>query len=214
MRRRPHPSAGRHARLPGRRRSVGWRRRAAISDLIGWLREQNRHLLRDESRQVAWFGLDLYSLFRSMEAVLQFLDKVDPEAAARARARYACFDHFSDNSQAYGYAASTGRSQGCERCPGAFAEVKPAGHSIRQGRSREFFHAEQNARLVKNAEEYHHAVRRARRFLEPAGPAHDGNPGTPGSAFESPAGKAKIIIWATILISAMPAPLKWAITAN
>jgi len=37
-------------------------RNADILDLIGWLREQNRHLLRDEGRQVAWFGLDLYSL--------------------------------------------------------------------------------------------------------------------------------------------------------
>jgi erythromycin esterase-like protein len=52
--------------------------------------------------------MDLYSLFSSVRAVLDYLDRVDPEAAQRARSRYACFDHYGEDSQAYGYAASFG----------------------------------------------------------------------------------------------------------
>lgn len=46
--------------------------------------------------EVGFYGLDLYSLRASMEAVLRYLEQVDPEAARRARARYSCFDQFGE----------------------------------------------------------------------------------------------------------------------
>src|ERR1051326_6624875 len=62
-------------------------RNADVLDFIGWLREYNDGVekLADKA---GFYGLDLYSLFTSMTAVLGFLDKVDPEAARRARYRY------------------------------------------------------------------------------------------------------------------------------
>ena len=60
------------------------------------------------------YGLDLYSLFTSVQAVLTYLNEVDPKAARRARCRYACFDHAAEDSQAYGYAASFGLRASCE----------------------------------------------------------------------------------------------------
>ena len=53
--------------------------------------------------------MDLYSLHASIDAVLDYLQKVDPDAAARAKVRYSCFDHFSCEPQEYGYATTVGR---------------------------------------------------------------------------------------------------------
>lgn len=56
--------------------------------------------------KIGFYGLDLYSMSASIAAVLNYLDRVDPEAAQRARYRYSCFEHFGEDSQHYGYAAS------------------------------------------------------------------------------------------------------------
>ena len=61
-----------------------------------------QRLVRPGQQRVGFYGIDLYSLHASMEAVVSYLDKVDPDAASRARARYACFDHYGEDSQAYG----------------------------------------------------------------------------------------------------------------
>jgi erythromycin esterase-like protein len=107
--------------------------------------------------------LDLYSLHASIRAVLDFLDKVDPEAARRARYRYACFDNYGEDTQAYGYATSFGLNKSCENeVISQWMEMRKraADLSRRDGRvSRDaFFFAEQNARLVKNAEEYYRSM--------------------------------------------------------
>ncbi len=49
--------------------------------------------------QAGFYGIDLYSLHSSIHAVLEYLEKVDPEAARRARHRYSCFDHYGENAQ-------------------------------------------------------------------------------------------------------------------
>jgi len=102
-----------------------------------------------------------------MEAVLKYLAKVDPQGAARARQRYACFDQFREEPQAYGYATEFGLSPTCER--EVIAELvelqrKRAEYASRDGRVArdEFFYAEQNARLVKNAEQYYRSMFRSR----------------------------------------------------
>jgi erythromycin esterase-like protein len=90
--------------LSGFQRFPSWMwRNADVLDFVGWLRNYNGHRHR---RKVGFYGLDLYSLHASMRAVLDFLDKVDPEAARRARYRYACFENFGEDTQAYGYSAS------------------------------------------------------------------------------------------------------------
>jgi erythromycin esterase-like protein len=135
-------------------------RNADVLDFIGWLRNHNeRHPLK----RAGFYGLDLYSLHASIRAVLDFLDKVDPEAARRARYRYACFEHFGEDTQAYGYAASFGLGKSCEdEAVSQWVEMRRRApdFSRRDGRAfpDEFFFAEQNARLVKNAEEYYRSM--------------------------------------------------------
>ena len=141
-------------------------RNADVLDFIGWLREHN-DALDSPDKHVGFYGLDLYSLYSSSRAVLDYLDKVDPQAAQRARYRYSCFDHFSENIQAYGYAASFGLNTSCEQqvidelidLRQQFAAyMRQDGHVAAD----EFFYAEQNARLVKNAEEYYRSMFQSR----------------------------------------------------
>src|SRR5207247_6353163 len=86
--------------LSGFKRFPTWMwRNADVLDFLGWLRHHNDLLPAGETR-AGFYGLDLYSLSESIAAVLQYLDKVDPEAAQRARYRYSCFDHFGDRRAA------------------------------------------------------------------------------------------------------------------
>jgi erythromycin esterase-like protein len=136
-------------------------RNDVIVEFVQWLRAHNAS--REPSARTGFYGLDLYSLHTSIEAVLAYLKKVDPEAALRARQRYACFEDFAEDTQAYGYATTVGLSPSCER------EVldqlldlrrRAAEYANRDGRiaQDEYFFAEQNARLVRNAEEYYRAM--------------------------------------------------------
>ena len=88
-------------------------RNADVLDFIGWLRQYNDELPRGKYK-AGFYGLDLYSLYASIEAVLRYLAKVDPEAGRRARDRYACFEHFAEDAQRYGYAAELDITQSCE----------------------------------------------------------------------------------------------------
>jgi erythromycin esterase-like protein len=116
---------------------------------------------------VGFYGLDLYSLHASIEAVLEYLDKVDPMAASIARSRYACFEHFGHDPQEYGYATGFGLTESCEReVVAQLVELqrRAAQYARRDGRiaADDYFYAEQNARLVKNAEEYYRTMFRGR----------------------------------------------------
>lgn len=107
--------------------------------------------------------MDLYSFHASARAVLDYLDKVDPDAARRARYRYSCFEQFGEDVQAYGYAASFGLTKSCEdEVVAQLVEMtrRAADFASRDGRLEpdEFFNAEQNARVVKNAERYYRAM--------------------------------------------------------
>jgi erythromycin esterase-like protein len=147
--------------LDGFQRFPTWMwRNADVLDFVGWLRNYNEHR---HAHRVGFYGLDLYSLHASMRAVLDFLDKVDPDAAKRARYRYSCFENFGEDTQAYGYAASFGLAKSCENeAIGQWMEMRRRAADLakRDGKvARDaFFFAEQNARLVKNAEEYYRAM--------------------------------------------------------
>src|SRR5207244_8906768 len=103
----------------------------------------------------------------SIESVLSYLNKIDPEAAKRARYRYSCFEHFAEDTQAYGYAANFGIAESCEHeVIDQLVELRrrAADYASRDGRvaQDEFFFAEQNARLVLNAERYYRTMFRGR----------------------------------------------------
>jgi erythromycin esterase-like protein len=117
------------------------------------------HQLSSE-KQIGFYGLDLYSMHASMDAVIKYLNKVDPEAAMRARHRYACFDHFGINPQNYAYATSFGAAEACEQdVIQQLHELRSKATDYQQHDGRlaadEYFFAEQNAKLVKNVEKYY-----------------------------------------------------------
>ncbi|MBU8811376.1 erythromycin esterase family protein [Mycolicibacterium goodii] len=150
--------------LRGFERFPAWMwRNVVVRDFVQWLRRHNEGLSPDRPR-TGFYGLDLYSLHRSMHEVIGYLDKVDPQAAARARDRYACFDHTSpDDGQAYGYAAAFGAGLSCER--EAIEQLvdmqrNALSHARRDGlmASDEQFYAQQNALTVRNAEEYYRSM--------------------------------------------------------
>lgn len=147
--------------LGGFRRFPQWMwRNADVLDFVGWLRGHNES---GADPSVGFYGLDLYSLHASIEAVLSYLRTVDPDAAQRAQARYACFDHVGPDLRRYGAAALYGLAPSCEReVVAQLIELRRAAgeYAKRDGRldPDALFYAEQNARVVRNAEAYYRAA--------------------------------------------------------
>jgi len=146
--------------LSGFKRFPQWMwRNADVLDFVGWLRQHNDDQAVP-NRKCGFYGLDLYSLHASIEAVLAYLEKVDPQAAGRARHHYSCFEHFGKQIETYGYAAGFGLAPTCE---GAVVKElvalrrKAMDYLQRDGQvaAEAYFCAEQNARVIKNAEEYY-----------------------------------------------------------
>lgn len=137
-------------------------RNADVLDFVGWLRDHNDGL-ESPIRKVGFYGLDLYSLYSSAEAVIRYLEDVDPEAAHQARQRYSCFEIFGEDTQAYAYAAGRGIIKPCEdQAIGQLVELHRQATTYLEmdGRAAEdeLFYAQQNARLVRNAEVYYRTM--------------------------------------------------------
>ena len=137
-----------------------WRNHVVV-EFVNWLRGWNER--QPAEQRTGFYGLDLYSLHRSIEHVVEYLRKVDPGAVPRAKERYACFDVFGEDMQAYGYASTVGLSQSCER--GVVEQLvelrrKAAEYATRDGRiaADDQFAAEQNARVIRNAEQYYRTM--------------------------------------------------------
>lgn len=141
-----------------------WRNREVVR-FLRWLRDENAGRLPEA--RAGFYGLDLYSLHRSMARVIEYLDAVDPAAAQRARMQYSCFDRYGDSPQAYGYAATINASRSCEdeavRQLVAL-RLHRAAYLGRDGRraADDLFSAEQNASVVRDAEAYYRAMFRGR----------------------------------------------------
>jgi protein-L-isoaspartate(D-aspartate) O-methyltransferase len=132
-----------------------WRNRE-FAAFVEWLRGYN--LGREPERRVAVCGLDLYSMYTSIERVLEFLDDRDPDSATVARERYGCLTPWQSDPAVYGRVALSHRYRSCER-----AVVSMLGDLLeRQLESQEIdealHDAIQNARLVASAERYYRAM--------------------------------------------------------
>jgi erythromycin esterase-like protein len=140
-------------------------RNTDVVEFLEWLREYN-DAFPAGAPKAGFYGLDLYSLRASMKAVLQYLEKSDPEAARQARERYACFDRFEEETQVYGLLTGAGVAKSCEdEVIEQLVELqrRATEHARRHGDrdEQELFDALQNARVVKNAEAYYRSM-----FLE------------------------------------------------
>jgi erythromycin esterase-like protein len=127
-------------------------RNTEVVELVEWP--------RSSGSDVGFYGLDLYSLFQSMRAVIAYLEEHDPEAAARAKQRYSCFDRAMQDPQQYGYGAAFGAGSSCERAVvEQLVELCRAGGTAEgDGSDDARFFAEQNAKLVIDAERYYRTL--------------------------------------------------------
>lgn len=132
-------------------------RNEEVERFVRWLRNHNEG--RAPEAMAGFYGLDLYNLSGSMRAVIDYLDDVDPEAAALARERYGCLMPWSSDPAGYGrLAISTGYAR-CEAPVVAMLgelQAKRLAYIAEDGE--EWLDAAANARLVKNAEAYYRAM--------------------------------------------------------
>jgi erythromycin esterase-like protein len=195
--------------LGGFRRFPQWMwRNTDVLDFIGWLRNRNDSMKRGPEGLprggviAGFYGLDLYSLNSSREAVLRYVRDHNPSLAARVAERYDCFDRYGGDTRRYGLLAGSGMSGDCEK---EVVSVLTELHRERavflggDGRQAEdaFFDADQNARVVKDAEEYyrtmfrsdvsswnlrdHHMMRSLRQLI---------------THLEQHHGEARVVVWA------------------
>ncbi|RYZ96809.1 MAG: erythromycin esterase family protein [Moraxellaceae bacterium] len=130
-------------------------RNTVILEFVNWLRKHNEGL--PSHKQVGFYGLDMYSMYESVDAVLEYLDRVDPVAAVGARERYGCLDHVG-NERHYGYGVTLGRHSSCEdEVVKQLIELRERSMAYASDElsDDDQFQAEQNAHLIKSAESYY-----------------------------------------------------------
>lgn len=147
--------------LGGFKRFPTWMwRNAEVLDFVSWLREFNDRCEPRRSK-TGFYGLDLYSMYASIEAVIGYLDKVDPQAAAAARLRYECLERFEPHPEEYGLSAAFDLSCRDEVLEQLREIQRHASQYARlDGRvaADQYFYAEQNARVVADAERYYRTM--------------------------------------------------------
>lgn len=131
-------------------------RNTDVAALIDWMRQHNQAIPDDLDRRAAFYGLDLYNMSGSIAAVLDYLDKVDPEAAAVARERYGCLTPWQKEPATYGRAVLT---EGYRKCEQVVIDQcrellqRRLDYAAHDGEG--FLDAAQNARLIASAERYY-----------------------------------------------------------
>ena len=125
-----------------------------VREFVDWLRAHNAPLKPND--RTAFYGLDLYSLYDSIRAVLNYLDEVDPATARVARERYGCLTPWQSDPATYGHAALTGSYPTCEsEVAVVLTDLLHKRRSYAEHDGERFMDAVQNARLVTNAEQYY-----------------------------------------------------------
>lgn len=129
-------------------------RNTDVRNFVVWLRDHNTSIKPQD--RVAFHGLDLYSLYDSIRFVLDYLDKVDPQAAKVARERYGCLTPWQSDPATYGRAALSEKYPICEDdVAGALKDLQSKREAYASHDGERFLDAVQNARLVANAERYY-----------------------------------------------------------
>ncbi|MES2856193.1 MAG: erythromycin esterase family protein, partial [Bdellovibrionota bacterium] len=128
----------------------------------GFLKELRRYNASERHPSASVLGLDIYSLSTSLRAVNAFLNQHDPGGAEVAKRALKCLNPWQRDLSRYGHGVVKGYIEGCEDSVLELLQVmhderlKTSAHS-----NRELVSALQNARIVKNAEEYYRAMFRS-----------------------------------------------------
>lgn len=123
---------------------------------IEWLKDFNRGLGVD--KRVGFYGLDVYSLWESMDAIIRYLDKNDKDALIIARQAMKCFEPFGkDEGQSYARASAL-VPELCEReVVNLLTEIRRKMPNYNSD-PENVFSTEQNAHIAVDAEKYYRAM--------------------------------------------------------
>ncbi len=134
-------------------------RNLEVREFILWLHNHNAE--RPEKDRAAFRGLDVYSLRTSIAAVLDYLDRVDPESAKAARQRYGCLSPWQMDPARYGRAVQFGGEEPCEsEVVRQLQEMLDKRLSYLERDGEAWLDAAQNARIVRAAEQYYRLMYR------------------------------------------------------
>lgn len=129
-----------------------WANREVVT-LAEWLRKHNANL--PEHKRVGFYGLDVYSLWDSMRAVIGYLERMDPKAAEHAKRSYACFEPYAEDAQDYAWATLFVPTSCQREAVSILTDLRQHLPDYPQDGRESKFNAEQNALIVKNAENYY-----------------------------------------------------------
>ncbi|HYN81389.1 MAG TPA: erythromycin esterase family protein [Gemmatimonadaceae bacterium] len=129
-----------------------------VAQLVRWLRAHNERAL--DERKVGFYGLDVYSLWESMDSVIRYLERVDPAAVAHARRAYSCFEPYNEDAQEYARATALVPISCQAEAVAALVALRSRADDYREkaAGTDDYFDAEQNALIAKNAELYYRTM--------------------------------------------------------
>jgi erythromycin esterase-like protein len=132
-----------------------WANRDVVA-LAEWLHDHNRHLPADQ--KVGFYGLDVYSLWESMAAVVNYLEGVDPNFARTARQAYTCFEPFHEDVQEYARATAMVPTSCEDEAVAVLRALRSRAQEYREDGNEAYFNAEQNALVARGAELYYRTM--------------------------------------------------------
>lgn len=118
-----------------------------------WMRKYNKN----KSNKAGFYGLDVYSLWESMESILNYLEKKDPQAAQTALQAYQCFEPYGEDPQSYAWSTRMVPGDCEDEVIDLLLEMQQRAGRY-NGDPEAGFNAEQNALVIKNAERYYRAM--------------------------------------------------------
>jgi erythromycin esterase len=129
-----------------------------IVDLIEWIRRYNDQRRVPADRKVGFYGLDVYSLWDSMRAVVDYLERIDPQLAAGARRAYRCFEPYQEDEQEYARATYLVPTSCEDEAVSVLRSLRDRAIEYREDGREAYFNAEQNALVARNAELYYRTM--------------------------------------------------------
>lgn len=125
-----------------------------VAALAEWMREYNRH--RKPKEQAGFYGLDVYSLWESMDVMVHYLRKEDPDTARLAIDALRCFEPYEEGHD-YARAIMQLSSHCTAEVIKLLKEVRKRAHHYDHDREAAL-NAEMNAQVIANAEEYYRSM--------------------------------------------------------
>ncbi|WP_132009627.1 erythromycin esterase family protein [Mesobacillus foraminis] len=123
-----------------------------VLDLVKWLKEYNQ----ENQQQVGFYGLDVYSLWESMDEVIQQLEKVSPESVEAAKKAFSCFEPFDRRPENYAISATYYGEDCNEEVIRVLVELQK--NRKLESREETDLNVEINSLVMLNAERYYRAM--------------------------------------------------------